>query len=87
MTTLNERKSYMGKVTSVKMDKTVVVTVTSTGRHKRYEKVISRNTKFYAHDENNECSLGDTVTIRETRPLSKLKRWRITTINQRENKQ
>ena len=85
MTALKERKSYTGKVTSVKMDKTVVVTVTATGRHKRYEKVITRNTKFYAHDEKNECSVGDTVTIRETRPISKLKRWRIATINQREN--
>ena len=87
MTALKERKSYTGKVTSVKMDKTVVVTVTYTGRHKRYEKVVYRTTKFYAHDEKNECTLDDTVTIIETRPLSKLKRWRIATINQRENKQ
>lgn len=79
-----ERKSYTGKVTSVKMDKTVIVTVTTTIRHKRYEKVISRNAKFYAHDEKNECVVGDTVTILETRPLSKLKRWRVATINQRE---
>jgi small subunit ribosomal protein S17 len=84
MTELKERKSYVGKVTSVKMDKTVIVTVTATIRHKRYEKVISRDTKFYVHDEKNECVVGDTVTILETRPLSKLKRWRVATINQRE---
>lgn len=75
-----EKKSYLGKVTSVKMDKTVVVTITETIRHKRYEKVISRNTKFYAHDEKNECKLGDTVEISETRPLSKTKRWRVVNI-------
>ncbi len=84
MTALKERKSYSGTVASVKMNKTVVVTITETIRHKRYGKVMNRNTKFYAHDENNECILGDTVTIIETRPLSKLKRWRVATINKRE---
>ena len=84
MTVLKVRKSFVGKVSSVKMDKTVVVSVTETRRHKKYEKVVSRNTKFYAHDENNECKLGDTVTIIETRPLSKLKRWRVSKLNQRE---
>ena len=84
MTVLKKRKSYSGKVSSVKMDKTVVVSVSETIRHKRYEKVISRDTKFYVHDEKNECKVGDTVTIIETRPLSKLKRWRVQAINQRE---
>lgn len=85
MTALKERKSYSGIVTSIKMDKTVVVTVKETIRHKRYEKVISRSTKFYAHDENNECAVGDVVTINETRPLSKLKRWRVVKIKERES--
>ena len=85
MTALKERKSYSGKVTSVKMNKTVVVTVSETIRHKRYEKVISRNSKFYAHDENDECKLGDEVVIKETRPLSKLKRWRVAKIKERES--
>lgn len=85
MTALKERKSYVGEITSIKMDKTVVVTVNETKRHKRYEKVINRHTKFYAHDENNECKVGDTVSIIETRPMSKLKRWRVAKINQRED--
>lgn len=85
MTALKARKSYSGSVTSVKMDKTVVVTVTETIRHKRYDKVIKRNTKFYAHDEKNACVLGDEVTIEETRPLSKLKRWRVAKIKERED--
>ena len=85
MTVLKERKSYAGKVTSVKMKKTVIVTVTATIRHKRYGKVMSRDTTFFAHDENDECKLGDEVTIEETRPLSKLKRWRIVKIKERES--
>ena len=84
MTALKERKSYVGKVASIKMDKTVIVLVSETRRHKRYEKVVKRDTKFYVHDEKNECKVGDTVTIVETRPLSKLKRWRVSNINQRE---
>ncbi|MCH9621257.1 MAG: 30S ribosomal protein S17 [Chlamydiia bacterium] len=87
MTALNQRKSYNGIVTSIKMDKTVVVTVTETIRHKRYEKVMKRNAKFYAHDELNECVVGDEVTIEETRPLSKLKRWRVTKVKERENQE
>ena len=84
MTATKERKSYTGVVTSVKMNKTVVVTVTETIRHKRYEKVMKRNTKFYAHDENDGAKLGDTVEIEETRPLSKLKRWRVRKIKERD---
>jgi small subunit ribosomal protein S17 len=71
------RKSQKGEVVSCKMDKTVVVKVTHTIRHPKYEKVIKRFKKFYAHDENNQCKQGDMVTIIETRPLSKLKRWRV----------
>jgi small subunit ribosomal protein S17 len=84
MTALKERKSYSGIVTSVKMNKTVVVTTTETIRHKRYEKVMKRNTKFYAHDEKDECKLGDSVMIEETRPISKLKRWRVTNVKERD---
>jgi len=86
MTALKHRKTYTGNVTSVKMDKTVVVTVSETIRHKRYEKVVKRNKKLYAHDEKNECQIGDDVTIEETRPLSKLKRWRVVKIKERESK-
>ncbi len=85
MTAVKERKSYTGKVTSVKMNKTVVVTVSETIRHKRYEKVVNRSTKFYVHDENDECKLGDEVVINETKPLSKLKRWRVVKIKERES--
>lgn len=71
------RKSQKGEVVSCKMDKTVVVKVTHAIRHPKYEKVIKRFKKYYAHDENNQCKEGDVVTIIETRPLSKLKRWRV----------
>ena len=83
MTLLKDKRSYVGNITSAKMNKTVVVTVTETMRHKKYEKVIRRNTKFYAHDENNECNIGDEVEIIESRPISKLKRWRIKEIKER----
>lgn len=71
------RKTLQGEVVSSKMDKTLVVKVTRTIRHPQYEKVIKRFKKYYAHDEKNQCKEGDTVTIMETRPLSKLKRWRV----------
>jgi small subunit ribosomal protein S17 len=65
------------------MDKTVVVAVDKLVRHPLYKKVIRKTSKFYAHDENNECRVGDIVEIMETRPLSKLKRWRVVRIIQR----
>lgn len=77
MTERNERKTRIGKVVSDKMDKTVVVTVERLVPHKLYAKPVKQTTKFKAHDENNECKIGDTVEIMETRPLSKDKRWRV----------
>ena len=71
------RKERVGVVTSNKMDKTIVVTVDRLARHKRYKKVIKISKKYYAHDENNEAKVGDEVKIAETRPTSKLKRWRL----------
>lgn len=71
------RKSKTGRVISNKMDKTVVVTVESTTRHPKYEKVIRRRQKLYAHHDGEPLSIGDEVTVVETRPLSKLKRWRV----------
>lgn len=74
---MHNRKKFEGTVTSVKMDKTVVVTTSRTIRHPKYKKIIKLNKKYYAHDEDNSCQIGDFVTIYETRPLSKLKRWRV----------
>ncbi len=73
----SNRKARQGIVISGKMDKTVVVAVVTTRRHRLYQKRLRRTNHFYAHDERNECRLGDTVSIRETRPLSKLKRWEV----------
>ena len=73
----NRRKIRRGVVVSNKMQKTVVVKVDRTTRHPRYEKVVTRSKKYYAHDESNSLQVGDKVTIMETRPLSKLKRWRV----------
>ena len=75
-----KRKIRVGRVVSDKMDKTVVVTVETLRHHPLYKKTIRRVVKYKAHDEKNECKLGDTVTIIETRPLSKEKRWRVTEI-------
>jgi small subunit ribosomal protein S17 len=69
------RLTKVGRVVSDKMDKTVVVAVDYTRRHRLYNKVMVRTSKFMAHDENNECRIGDTVRIEESRPLSKHKRW------------
>ena len=77
------RKSRIGKVTSNKMNKTVVVQTESLHRHPLYHKVVRQSTRFKAHDENNECNIGDVVKIVETRPLSKDKRWRIVEIIQK----
>ena len=71
------RKELIGKVVSNKMNKTIVVSVTRTKSHPLYGRVISTDKKFYAHDENNEAHIGDFVRLEETRPLSKLKRWRL----------
>ena len=73
----NLRKVMIGKVVSDKMDKTVVVAVETSVKHKVYNKIIKRTYKLKAHDEANECKVGDTVKVMETRPLSKDKRWRV----------
>ena len=73
----NLRKTRNGMVVSNKMDKTIVVAVKDSVKHPLYKKIIKRTVKFKAHDENNECSIGDRVSIMETRPLSKDKRWRL----------
>ena len=73
----NLRKVMIGKVVSDKMDKTVVVAVATSVRHKVYNKIVKRTYKLKAHDEANECKIGDTVKVMETRPLSKDKRWRV----------
>ena len=71
------RKTRVGKVVSDKMDKTVVVIVEDRVAHKTYKKIIGRTYRLKAHDENNECGVGDIVRVMETRPLSKDKRWRV----------
>ncbi len=76
----NLRKTRTGTVVSDKMDKTIVVAVRDSVRHPLYKKIIKRTVKFKAHDEKNECGIGDRVTIMETRPLSKEKRWRLVKI-------
>ncbi|MBE6838496.1 MAG: 30S ribosomal protein S17 [Ruminococcus sp.] len=73
----NLRKSRVGKVVSNKMDKTIVVAIVDNIRHPLYKKIIKRTVKLKAHDENNECNIGDRVEVMETRPLSKDKRWRL----------
>ena len=79
-TRTTSRKVRVGKVVSDKMDKTVVVIVEDRVAHKTYKKIIRRTYKLKAHDENNECGVGDTVRVMETRPLSKDKRWRLVEI-------
>jgi small subunit ribosomal protein S17 len=79
----NLRKERTGVVTSDKMDKSIVVAVERKVKHPKYGKFIKKTTKFVAHDEKNECNEGDTVTIQETRPLSKLKNWRLVEIVER----
>ncbi len=77
------RKEFIGTVVSDKMDKTVVVLVETLRQHPKYKKYVRYRKKFYAHDEKNECKVGDVVRIIESRPLSKLKRWRVVEIIQR----
>ena len=76
----NLRKTRVGLVTSDKMDKTIVVSVTDNVKHPLYNKIVKRTYKLKAHDENNECRIGDRVKVMETRPLSKDKRWRLVEI-------
>ncbi len=80
MSERNLRKTRVGVVTSDKMDKTVVVAVQDKVRHPLYKKIMNRTVKFKAHDENNECGIGDKVSVMETRPISKDKRWRVVEI-------
>ena len=79
----NLRKTRTGKVTSDKMDKTITVAIENHVKHPLYGKIVKRTYKLKAHDENNECSIGDTVKVMETRPLSKHKRWRLVEIVER----
>ena len=79
----NLRKTRVGLVTSDKMDKTIVVSVTDNVKHPLYKKIVKRTYKLKAHDENNECNIGDRVKVMETRPLSKDKRWRLVEIMER----
>ena len=74
------RKTRIGQVVSDKMDKTIVVAIEDSVRHPLYKKTMKRTYKLKAHDENNECGIGDTVEVMETRPLSKDKRWRLVRI-------
>ena len=76
----NLRKTKIGVVSSNKMDKTITVNVERKVKHPLYGKFVKKTTKFHAHDEKNECSIGDTVKIMESRPLSKTKRWRLVEI-------
>ena len=80
MSDRNRRKTMVGIVTSNKMDKSIVVSIEETRRHPLYGKSTKITKKFMAHDENNECEIGDKVRIMETRPLSKSKRWRLVEI-------
>ncbi len=76
----NLRKVRVGKVVSNKMDKTIVVAIEDHVRHPKYNKIMKRTIKIHAHDEENICSVGDKVSVMETRPLSKTKRWRLVEI-------
>ena len=77
MSERNMRKTAVGRVVSNKMDKTIVVAIEDSVKHPLYKKIIKRTVKLKAHDENNECTIGDRVRVMETRPLSKEKRWRL----------
>ncbi len=76
----SDRKTRIGVVTSDKMDKTIVVTIKTKKKHPLYGKTVNKSSKLKAHDENNECGIGDKVKVMETRPLSKDKRWRLVEI-------
>lgn len=79
----NLRKEKVGIVASNRMEKSIVVTVERKVMHEKYHKFVNKSSKFVAHDEKNECNIGDTVKIVETRPLSKSKRWRLVEIIER----
>ena len=79
----NLRKERQGVVSSNKMDKTITVSVKWKEKHPIYQKFVNKTKKYHAHDEKNECNIGDTVKIMETRPLSKTKRWRLVQIIER----
>ncbi len=83
METKSLRKERIGVVTSNKMDKTITVAVKWKEKHPIYGKFVNKTKKYHAHDEKNDCNIGDTVRLRETRPLSKLKRWRLVEIIER----
>ena len=80
MSDRNIRKTEIGKVVSNKMDKTIVIAIENSVKHPLYKKIIKRTVKLKAHDENNECTIGDRVRVMETRPLSTEKRWRLVEI-------
>ncbi len=79
----NRRKTFVGVVESNKMNKTIVVKVERLVKHSSYGKYVKRTTKLYAHDEENSCNIGDKVLVMSTRPLSKLKRWRLVEVIER----
>ena len=79
----NLRKERIGEVISNKMNKTIVIAVKTKMKHPMYGKFVNKTSKFYAHDEENTCGVGDTVRIMETRPLSKTKKWRLVEIIER----
>lgn len=79
----NLRKERVGVVVSSKMDKSIVIAVKRKEKHPKYGKFVNKTSKFYAHDEKNDCNIGDTVKIMETRPISKLKKWRLVEIIER----
>ena len=83
MSERNLRKTRTGMVVSDKMDKTIVVAIEDNVRHPLYKKIVKRTVRLKAHDENNECRVGDRVTVMETRPLSKDKRWRLAAIEEK----
>ena len=83
METRNLRKERIGVVFSNKMDKTITVAVKWKEKHPIYGKFVNKTKKFHAHDEKNDCNIGDTVRIMETRPLSKTKRWRVVEVMER----
>ncbi len=80
---LNKRKQLIGEVLSIKMDKTVVLRVDRRISHPIYKKYVTKSKKYYAHDENNKCAMGDIVKIIESKPVSKLKRWRVLEIQKK----
>tara|TARA_Y100001970_G_C14220321_1_gene852258 strand:+ start:1965 stop:2225 length:261 start_codon:yes stop_codon:yes gene_type:complete len=83
MANKSTRKQLLGTVHSSKMDKTIVVKITRKVPHKVYNKYVNQSKKYYAHDEKNLCNIGDVVLIEESKPLSKLKRWRVKSVQQK----